>query len=110
MCAEPEKKGNSNRGEPLKRVTKNAKKVAPILGCEVILLEEMHILLGAIESTHNISKIADLCKKVHTLYLNDYGDYSTISPSMHRVLHHTVEYMTYWQEERDLPLGVRTMH
>lgn len=98
---EPEKKGNSNRGEPLKRVTAQAEVTAPILGCSVQLIKSFHELLSYIESTklQNITEVGTLAKNCHDLYMTEFGVHEkiTIAPTMHRVLHHTEEYMVHFQ-------------
>ena len=61
-----------------------------------------------IESTkqQDITKIESLALKCHNLYMDEYGCYDniSISPTMHRVLHHTVEYMQHFQA-KGLTLG-----
>jgi hypothetical protein len=96
---EPEKGGNSNKGEPLRRLTDQSRKTAPILDCSVELLDTMHELFCRIESTEfQVLEYMDiLCRKAYTLYMTEYGPYHTISPSLHRTLQHSILYMQHFQ-------------
>lgn len=78
-----------------------AEVTAPILGCSVQLLEYFHTLLAKIESTHmqNIQEVETLTTLCHDMLMTEFGVHENISitPTMHRVLHHTIEYMKYFQ-------------
>ena len=67
---EPEKHGNSNTGENLRRVTRESEKSSIILGCSQILVDNLHELLGRIESLEkqNLKEIEILSKSTYILW------------------------------------------
>lgn len=97
---EPAKKGNSNTGENLKLITKFPEKTASILDCSEELLFIMHEILGMLESTkkQNVNQLKTLSERAFLLFKEDYGDYSAMSPSLHRTLQHSVEFMADYQD------------
>ena len=97
---EPAKKGNSNTGENLKLITKFPEKTASILDCSEELLFIMHEILGMLESTkkQNVNQLKTLSERAFLLFKEDYGDYSAMSPSLHRALQHSVEFMADYQD------------
>lgn len=98
---EPAKKGNSNTGENLKLITKYPQKTASILDCSEELLFVMHEILGMLESTkqQNVSQMTILTERAFFLFKEDFGEYSQMSPSMHRALQHSVEFMIDYQDQ-----------
>ena len=60
----------------------------------------MHELLSAIESTQkqNIELTTKLAELVFYGFKEEYGDYSTISPSFHRALQHSAFFMKHYQD------------
>ena len=92
--------GNTNAGEPLRRVTKHSDKSAPILGCSKDLIDILHIICSKFESTkfQNLSEIEHICRQAYHMWKREFGVYATISPSLHRLLQHSVLYMNYFQK------------
>ena len=98
---EPEKKGNSNTGENLKLITQFPEKVADILDCSQELLFLTHELLGMIESIEeqDTKVMESLSGRIFQLFQQDFGQYSTLSPSFHRALVHFAEFARYYQAQ-----------
>lgn len=103
---EPSKGGNSNTGQNLKLITKNPQLVAPILDCSEELLFSLHEVLSMIESTkrQDVKLMTTLSENVFNLFQRDFGAYSTMSPSLHRALQHSSEFIEKYQSE-GLTLG-----
>jgi hypothetical protein len=96
---EPEKQGNSNIGPNLKIVLRESEKTAQILDCHPLLLQYLQEILGMVESltTQDPEAVEQLCRTVYSMYQDAYGAFSGISPSLHRLLQHTVLYMLHYQ-------------
>ena len=97
----PAKKGNSDTGEHLKLIIKYPEKTASILDCSEELLFIMHELLGMLESTkqQDVNQLKMLAERALFLFKQDFGDYSQMSPSLHRALQHSVEFMADYQDQ-----------
>ena len=98
---EPAKKGNSNTGQNLKMVTKYPEKCAKILDCSEELLFVTHEVLGQLESTEkqNVEQFQKLSERAFSLFNEEFGEYSQISPSFHRALQHGAEFMADYQAD-----------
>ena len=96
---EPAKKGNSNTGQNLKLVTKHPSKTAPILDCSEELLFVTHEVLGQLESTEkqNVETFQQLSERAFDLFIKEFGEFSQMSPSLHRALQHGGEFMSDYQ-------------
>ena len=98
---EPEKKGNPNTGENLRLITQFPEKTAQILDCSEKLLFLLDELLGMIESlkSQDADVMEILSKRVFDLFQKDFGEYSQLSPSFHRLLAHSAEFARYYQAQ-----------
>ena len=61
----------------------------------------MHEILGMLESTkkQDVNQLRILAERAFFLFKQDFGDFSQMSPSLHRALQHSVEFMVGYQEQ-----------
>ena len=74
--------------------------MATILNCSPDLIFMMHELLSSIESIDQQNPVLTetLAKNVFNLFKEEFEEYSNISPSLHRVLQHSVLLINVYQE------------
>ena len=61
--------------------------------------DTFHELFSKIELTkmQNVKDVENLCEQAYHMWMVEFGQYHTISPSLHRAMQHTTLYMEYFQ-------------
>ena len=96
---EPKTGGNWNTGVNLKTVLNESSVTHTILDCSEEFLLTLKQLLDRVQSLEMQQPqfIEFLCEKTYFLFMKEFGEHYSISPSLHRVLYHFTEYIAmHW--------------
>ena len=96
---EPRTGGNSNTGGNLKIIVDQSTATDEILDCSEEFLVTLKQLLDRVQSLEMQQPqfIEFLCEKTYFLFMKEFGDHYSISPSFHRVMYHFTEYIEFFQ-------------
>ena len=92
---------NSNTGVNLKTVLNESSVTHTILDCSEEFLVTLKQLLDRGQSLEiqQPQLIEFLCEKTYFLFMKEFGEHYSISPSLHRVLYHFTEYIKFFQSQ-----------
>ena len=93
--------GNSNTGVNMKIVLDESSVTHEILDCSEEFLVTLKQLVNRVESLEMQQPqfIEFLCEKTYFLFMKEFGDHYSISPSFHRVLYHFTEFLDFFQSQ-----------